>query len=259
MSLLQAFILGVLQGITEFLPISSSGHLKLGQMVLGFSHLEQFVTFDLICHLGTLFAILAVFNKEIFTLFTNNKKQFALIFIATLPLLPLYFILSKIKAIYGEPQYLGYFFLLSALLLFSGEYFAKPSTSLSSFKKRSLEALFIGLFQAIAILPAVSRSGATIAAARYLGWQREEAAKFSFFLAIPTILGGFVIEGKQILHSSSSLLSPATYLIGFLTSFIVGYFALKGVLHLFKSISLKPFALYCFIIGILATLYTHIT
>lgn len=258
MSLFQALILGILQGITEFLPISSSGHLKLAELLLGLDDLSRFVSFDLFCHLGTLFAIFAVLYKEIWAILTKDKQVFGMLFLATLPLAPLYFLLKSIKSIYGEPQYLGFFFLLSALFLFLGERFSKKPIITPSLKKRSYDALFIGIAQAIAILPAVSRSGTTIAAARYLGWEREKAAKFSFFLAIPTILGGIFIEGKEIAQSGNlGDITLNAYLVGFLSAFFVGYFVLKVLLNLFKSVSLKPFAIYCFFVGIFTIMYTH--
>lgn len=258
MSLFEALILGIIQGITEFLPISSSGHLKLAEVLLGLNNLSKLVSFDLFCHLGTLFAIFAVLHKEIWFTLTKDRKLIGMLILAILPLAPLYFLLTGIKSIYGLPEYLGFFFLISALLLFLGEHFSKKREENPSFKKRSFDALFIGLAQAIAILPAISRSGATIAAARYLGWEREKAAKFSFFLAIPTILGGIVIEGREIIKTGLGEISLNAYLIGFLSAFFVGYFVLKGLLKLFKSVSLKPFALYCLFIGIFTILYMHI-
>jgi undecaprenyl-diphosphatase len=180
-----------------------------------------------------------------------------MLFLATIPLSPLYLILKNIKSLYGQPEYLGFFFLLSAFLLFAGERFAKKQLETDVNKKKWSHALFIGIAQAIAILPAVSRSGATIAAARYLGWQREQAAKFSFFLAIPTILGGLLIEGKEIIHTGFGDISSYAYLVGFLSAFFVGYFVLKGLLKLFKTVSLKPFAVYCFFIGIFTIVYTQ--
>lgn len=255
MSLLQALFLGIIQGITEFLPISSSGHLKLGEILLGLNHLDKYIPFDLICHVGTLIAIFAVLYKEIWEVITKDRKMFGMLALATLPLAPLYFILSGIKSIYGVPQYLGYFFLVSALFLFLGEHFAKETLST---KKRFRDALFIGIAQAIAILPAVSRSGATIATARFLGWEREKAARFSFFLAIPTILGGIVIEGREISKSEGTDISFTAYLIGFLSAFLVGIVVLKALLKLLRTVTLKPFAYYCLIIGLFTIIYTSI-
>jgi undecaprenyl-diphosphatase len=256
MSYFQAFILGIVQGITEFLPISSSGHLKLIELLLGLDNLEAFVSFDLFCHLGTLFAIFTAFYKDIWYILSKDRKKFFLIILATLPLVPLYFILKPIKTLYGMPQYLGFFFLVSSLLLFLGEHFSKERHNIANDKKNKIDALIIGLAQAIAILPAVSRSGATIAAARFLGWERQNAAKFSFFLAIPTIFGGLMIEGREIYKTGFQNISIMAYAIGFLSAFLVGFFVLKILLKMLKKMSLKPFSAYLFIIGIFTIIYT---
>lgn len=255
MGVSDALILGLIQGITEFLPISSSGHLKLFEMFLGLKDLHLYVTFDLVCHLGTLFAIFAVLGKEIFGLFTKEKKMLWMLALAIAPLFPLYFLLHGIKSIYGLPQYLGYFFLLSALFLYLGEKFSAAFMV----RRSSMEALFIGCAQAIAILPAVSRSGSTMAAARLMGWEHERAAKFSFFLAIPTILGGMMVEGLEMWqHKEQILFIPLSiYFTGFATAFLVGYFVLKMLLKWIKRISLKPFAAYCLIVGLVTLFYMN--
>lgn len=259
MSIIEAILLGLLQGLTEFLPISSSGHLKLGQLLLGMDHLEGYVTFDLVCHLGTLLAILFSFRKELKELFTSNQRGIWLLFLATLPLVPLYFLFKPIKAIYGLPQYLGFFFLLSALFLFLGERFTLKKPVHSSLKRSSCEAAFIGCMQAIAILPGVSRSGSTIAAANFLGWERTAAAKFSFLLAIPTILGGLFLESLQMLNglSVSHELPFAVYFAGFSVSFLVGSLALRWLMNLLKKRTFKPFAWYCLCVGIFALVYIN--
>ncbi|MDR3624256.1 MAG: undecaprenyl-diphosphate phosphatase [Chlamydiales bacterium] len=259
MSIIEALILGIVQGITEFLPVSSSGHLKLGELFLGIKELNKYVTFDLVCHLGTLFAIFLVFYKEIWKVLTQDRKTFWMIVIATLPLAPLYFLLSGIKALYGLPSYLGFFFLLTALFLYIGEKYSKPVPETISAKRNIFEALFIGCAQAVAILPAVSRSGSTMAAARFLGWEREKAARFSFFLAIPTILGGILVETIEIIRHKEQIadISFFVYLTGFTVSFLVGWMALKLLLKLLQHFTFKPFAYYCFIVGITTLLYVN--
>ena len=251
MSPLEALLLGILQGITEFLPISSSGHLKLGEWLLGMNHLDQYIAFDLTCHVGTLLALFAVLYRDIWHVLTRDRKMLGMLMLGLLPLLPLYFFLKPIKALYGAPQYIGFFFLVTASLLFLGEALANRVKRPA---KRS-DALLIGVAQACAILPAVSRSGATMAAARSLGWDRTQAARFSFLLSIPTILGGLLIEGKELFETTGSAISPVVYGIGLVSAFVTGYFVLRGLFKLLKRMTLRPFAYYCTAVGLFTLIY----
>lgn len=248
MSLIQAILLSLLQGLAEFLPISSSGHLKLLETLFGLQDLEKLVFFDLLCHGGTLCSIFFVLRREIVETL-KDKARLQLLIIATLPLFPLVFLVKALKGLYAEPHLLGYFFLITSLILFAGEHLSKQRHV-----RPRLAALCIGLAQCLALIPGISRSGSTIAMGRFLGWERVRAAKFSFLLAIPTILGGLVLEtGKIIVGKESPPPLPCfIYIVGFVISFVVGSFMLKGVLLLFKRVSLKPFALYCAAVGIVA-------
>ncbi len=247
MDVFQAILLGILQGITEFFPVSSSGHLVLLQRLLGLQEGSDLVLFDLLCHLGTLLAIVIAFRADLVQLLTyRDKRRFWMLFIATLPLFPLVPLIPLIKSLYSYP--LGGFFLLTAVILWCGEAFSRPRKI-----HPHLQALLIGCAQGLALLPAVSRSGCTIAMGRFLGWERVKAAQFSFLLALPAILGGSILEGYKALSA------PAThpffiYLIGFVISFLVGSLMLQAALRLFRRVSLKPFALYCALIGILLLL-----
>lgn len=258
MSIIEAIILGIIQGLTEFFPVSSSGHLELGQYLLGFTHLDQYVLFDLVCHLGTLCALVFVFAKQIRET-TTSYTRLAQIAIATLPLFPLVLFFKPIKELFDQPQYLGYCFLFTALLLQLGNSLRLPVTQRNpNNTKKWGDALFIGIFQAIAIIPGISRSGATISAGRLLGWNTQEAATFSFLLAIPTILGGLVLE---ILHlSKTGFLNPSQvglyqYALGFLFSMGVGYIALKGVMLLAAKNKFGYFVWYCLLLGIVTLVY----
>jgi len=249
----KAILLGIIQGLTEFLPVSSSGHLELGQYLLGMRDLHQFILFDLICHLGTLCAIVYVFLPQIKHSFSNQTRLMQIV-IGTLPLFPLVLILKPIKSLFNQPEYLGICFLITAAFLFAGTYFhLRIRKSSSSWK----DPLTIGLFQAVAILPGISRSGATISAARLLGWQKEEAIQFSFLLAIPTILGGTALEVAQfILHPAAptAALTATQIFAGFLTSFFVGCFALKLLIRMMNQDKWIYFAWYCLFLGIVTTL-----
>lgn len=253
MSLFEAIILGIIQGITEFFPVSSSGHLILFQKLLGLNNLNHYVFFDLICHLGTLLAVVLIFFKEVKLAF-SEKRYFFQIILGTLPLFPLVLLLHPLKALFNKVELLGYFFLLTAIILYIGEHFKRKSTvSNRSYK----EALGIGCFQALAILPGVSRSGSTIAGAKLFGWKTEQAIAFSFLLSIPAILGGMILETKEIFFGSSNALvnfEPLTYLAGFATAFFTGFIALKCLIRIAIRDKFKIFIWYCAGIGFL-TLY----
>jgi undecaprenyl-diphosphatase len=256
----EAIILGLIQGITEFLPISSSGHLELGQLLLGFEDLHQYILFNLICHLGTLTSILYMLFPEIKKSLTTNRKMISQVIIGTLPLFPLVLILHPIKKIFNQPQYLGICFLFSAFLLFSGiSYQLKKEKKLKTFKW--LDALAIGVFQSIAVLPGVSRSGATISAARLLGWQKEEAFHFSFLLAIPAILGGTILELLEWIRTPSSEVFSIhlfPFIVGFMTSFAIGCLSLRLLIRLLARDQWVYFGWYCLFLGITTSLYFNI-
>lgn len=246
---LEAIFLGIIQGITEFLPVSSSGHLKLVQSLFGFQNLQNYIVFDLVCHLGTLLAIFLMFRKEIFSV---NRTRFQQVILGTLPLFPLLLIMKPIKALFNQPEYLGYFFMLTALLLYLGIRLGNERPT-----HATRDPLIIGTFQAMAILPGISRSGSTISAAKMLGWSSQEAITFSFMLAIPAILGGTILELFQIVKHSESIahISPTQYIFGFLTSFGVGYYALNLLRSLASKQKFMYFVWYCLLLGIFTTLY----
>lgn len=251
MTYIDAIILGIVQGLTEFLPISSSGHLTLVQSLLGLDNLHDFVAFDLVCHLGTLLAILCVFFRPILSLINTQRTLLGQIILGTLPLFPLVFLIKPIKSLFNQPEFLGFFFLITAFLLWCGIRFGKTQES----NNRWRDPLVIGLFQACAILPGISRSGSTVTAARLLGWSYEEALRFSFLLAIPAILGGVMIEMMQLIKSSAwPPVSPIAYIAGFVTSFTVGFGALRWLMRT-ASNKFIYFVWYCFFLGIATIFY----
>lgn len=251
----EAFFLGLIQGITEFLPISSSGHLELGQYFLGFQDLHRYIFFNLICHLGTLCAIVLMFRSKIKEVLTKDPTYCLQLLVATLPLVPLVFVLKPIKAFFDHPQYLGFCFILSGFLLFLGTYFKIRN---SEKKTRSwTDSAMIGIFQAFAILPGISRSGSTISAAQLLGWKKSEAIYFSFLLAIPAILGGTILETFQLFQAEQIQmnLSLNAFVIGFFTSFFVGYLTLRLLLRIVAQDKWIYCAWYCLGLGLLTLIY----
>ena len=254
MTTFEAIILGIIQGVTEFLPISSSGHLALGQLFFGFENLDRYLLFNVVCHVGTLCAILAVFMGEIKQL---SKKQVIQVVIGSLPLFPMVLFLKPLKVIFAEPQYLGYFFLLTALLLQLGMSFGKNADLQQLEKRKWKDPFLIGLFQVLALFPGVSRSGSTISGARLMGWSRERAITFSFLLAIPAILGAVTIESVQIFKQGGILpdITAAQYIAGFSTAFGVGYGALLLLVRLALKGQFHYFVWYCLLVGSLTLIY----
>lgn len=273
MTALDAIFLGIIQGLTEFLPVSSSGHLLLAQHLLGMRDLDRYILFDLACHLGTLLAIVLVFFRNIRQVFEGNRIRLWQVIIGTLPLFPLVLLMKPIKAAYADPAYLGFFFMLTALILFIGIRFGKtlPETlqekqalvtpldkdMIKSEKHPWRDALAIGIWQAAAILPGVSRSGSTISGAKILGWDSREAVVFSFLLAIPAILGGTTLELFKLWQEPERTisLSISHYTIGFIISFAVGLFALQLLIKLTVQNKFYYFAWYCLILGFVTTYY----
>jgi undecaprenyl-diphosphatase len=253
-----AIILGIVQGLTEFLPVSSSGHLQLVQHFLGLSKLDDYILFDLACHLGTLLAILIVFSNNIRSLFSKADFTLRLVIIGTLPLFPLVLILKPIKAFYADPSYLGFFFLITAAILFIG---CKAKAMKPATERHWKEALTIGLWQAAAILPGVSRSGSTITGARLLGWSPQEAVAFSFLLAIPAILGGTTLELYKLWSAPEAVpsLPLASYLAGFTVSFLVGMGSLKLLMRFAANDKLSYFAWYCLFLGVAVIGYMFVS
>ncbi|CRX38546.1 undecaprenyl-diphosphate phosphatase [Estrella lausannensis] len=259
MNYLQAIILGIVQGLTEFFPVSSSGHLELFQLFFGLENPKNFIFFDLICHLGTLLAIFVAFKEEIKRILFQDKAAIKAIMIALLPLFPLLLILKEVKALFDKPELLGFTFMITSVLLFISMRFKEKQKETAPKRQFSYKApLFIGLFQAFAILPGVSRSGSTIAAAKMVGWTAEEAIRFSFLLAIPTILGGALVETLSLVKEGTLLTAGYSMagpcLAGFITSFVVGLFALKTLITLGLR-AIHFFAWYCLLLSCFCLLY----
>lgn len=253
MTLFEAIILGTIQGLTEFLPISSSGHLVLGQMILDVK--IQGNEFEVVTHLGTLVSVLCIFWKEILSLILNitdkNTREYIFyIILGTIPAAIIGFgAKSYISELFDSVQLVSVALMVTGLILFFSQKVKKNSLAIDANK-----ALLIGITQAIAIIPGISRSGITICTALALGMSGKNAAKFSFLLAIPVISGAGLL---LTLDSQSNItLIPLTSLImAFLSSFVVGYICLKWLLNLLESGKFYFFGYYCFLIGLIVLLF----
>ncbi len=260
MSIFQAIFLGFLQGLTEFLPVSSSGHLVLVQKIMGIS--EPALLFDTFLHMGTLAAVLIVLWKDVWALIRQPFQRLTgLLIVGTIPTVIIAVLFKKaIEHAFTSGAFLGIGFLLTTGLLLGAEYLSSRKTAgRGEEKMKYTDAVLIGTLQGVAIFPAVSRSGSTIAGALGVGLDREFAARFSFLMAIPAILGAFVLQIKDLLpafkaHDSEALLGGIglpVVIAGTVTATVVGIFAVRFMLTLIKSRNLKGFALYTGILGVL--------
>jgi undecaprenyl-diphosphatase len=245
MSFFQALILGLVQGLTEFFPVSSSAHLRLAKWFFGLSDGEYLLYFDLLCHLGTLLALLIYLRKDVWAVLVDPKKM-GLYLLALLPLIPAYFLLKPLRIAASQPSYLGYALMITSLLLFM----ASRSPLKQEASKKWPAVLCIGVMQTIALIPGISRSGSTIAAARFFGWNLIDAARFSFLLAIPTILGGEILETLKGFPLSG--VSTPCYLAGFGASFITGLMMVRLAFWIYEKGFLRPIAWYCLAVGLIS-------
>lgn len=207
---------------------------------------------ELVVHLGTALSTIYFFRKKIRTL---EKKDFALIAIAILPLIPMYFFskgtiegLSKIK-------YIGFFLILTSFFLFKIKDRSKSIKNPDSFRRKIKDVLFIGFMQSVALVPGISRSGSTMFAASMRCWKIQEAITFSYLLSIPTILGGCVLEGLKVMRQTAYAGTLASYLAAFISSFAVGLILIGWVYKILCKGKFAPFAWYCLIAGIFITTY----
>lgn len=253
---LKALILGIVQGLTEFLPVSSSGHIELGKALLDME-LEDDLTFSIIVHFATVLSTIVVFRKQIaqliqslFTFKWNKDNQFiTYILISAIPIVFIGFTLKdKIEALFtGKLVLVGLMLLVTAALLLSTTLFKNTRGELNWWK-----ALIIGVAQAIAILPGISRSGATISMALNLGVDKEKAAQFSFLMVLLPIIGASLFEIKDIAAANAvNSIQVMPLVAGFIGSFLSGWLACTLMLKIVKQGKIQYFAYYCIIVGLI--------
>lgn len=261
MEVLDSILLGIIQGLTEFLPVSSSGHLELGKAVLGDKSIpEESLLFTVVLHFATALSTIVVFRKDIWSLLKgilkfewNEDLQFASkIAISMIPavIVGLFFEEQLEQLFGGNILLVGFMLLITAILLFFADK-AKNTNKNVSFSN----AFIIGVSQAIAMLPGISRSGATISTSVLLGNDKTKAARFSFLMVVPLIFGKIA---KDVLSGDLGLESQnfTTLSIGFIAAFISGLFACTWMISLVKKSKLSYFAIYCAIVGLIAIIYS---
>lgn len=250
MTVIQAFILGIIQGLTEFLPISSSGHLVVFQRL--FDLKEGMPTFDIAVHLATLIAVVAVLWRDVLEVVKKPLGKYALLIVAgTIPTLIIAATFhDTFKSLLESGRGLGLGFLLTGVALWYAEGLKNRGKRLQ--ETTYLDAAIVGFFQGIAILPAVSRSGLTLAGSLGRGLKRDFAIKFSFMLSIPTILAAAGKESYDVIKAGEGLAVEALPLIvGMLAAAVSGYFAVRFMLKLFTKTSLRVFSYYVIALGTL--------
>ncbi|MCB0762392.1 MAG: undecaprenyl-diphosphate phosphatase [Flavobacteriales bacterium] len=260
MTLLEAIILGIIQGLTEFLPVSSSGHLELGKALFGGDQIpEESLLFTVMVHAATALSTIVVYRKDIVQLIGgvlkfkwNDEMKYALfIVISMIPVMIVgLFFEKEVSALFdGRIVLVGCMLLVTATLLFL--------THRATHREGVIDAPkagIIGVAQAIAILPGISRSGSTIATSLLLGVSRERAARFSFLMVLPPILGAALLKTMDFFESGTqvSTIDITPLVAGFVAAFVAGVFACRWMVRIVKQSKLSYFALYCAIVGVVA-------
>ena len=250
---LEAFILGIIQGLTEFLPISSTGHLYLGRNLFGLQ--EAGLLLDTMLHVGTLLAVFVFYKNEFIKIIKNpfSKLTFLLI-VGTVPAV-IFGLAFKdyIDEISKTGVTIGWEFLITGIFLWLAD------SAKNGYKKMDdisyKDAFIIGTFQAVAIMPAISRSGMTIVAALWRKLDRETAAYFSFLLSTPAIAGAIVLQTKDLIGGQGEEISLSALLVGISASALFGYVAVRWMIGYLKKHSLKPFAIYVWVLGLLVLFF----
>lgn len=263
MDILEAIVLGIIQGLTEFLPVSSSGHLELAKSLFGEDiNGKESMTMTVVLHFATALSTIFVFRKDISELFKgifsfkwNKETQFASMILISM--IPAVIVGIKFDS-FIENLFSGKILLVGSMLMITGVLLFLADRSKNTEKDVSWsKALIIGVAQAIAILPGISRSGATIGTSVLLGVDKEKAARFSFLMVVPLIFGKMAKDSLEMINATQPIEFNYLYLLsGFIAAFIVGFLACKWMIKLVKKSKLVYFAYYCFAIGLLAIIFS---
>jgi undecaprenyl-diphosphatase len=265
MSLFQAFFLGLVQGATEFIPVSSSGHLVLTPWLLGWE--SPPLAYDTMVHWGTLVAIFAVFSRDLWGLLvagsngllnkagmarSYDRDQARLAWAIALGSLPAalagYFLADFFEELFGKPAAAAGLLLVTAGILMFSEWLSRQERNFSSIGW--LDALYVGVAQAFAIMPGISRSGATISAGLSRGVHRDAAARFSFMLSVPVIFGAGLFKLVDLMETGGLGDLGGALVVGFVTAAVTGYLCIRWLLRYLASRPLYIFAVYCLVFGI---------
>lgn len=273
MTITEGILLGLIQGLAEFLPISSSGHLAILQHIFGIEG-DQVLTFAVLLHLGTLFSLIAVYYKELWALIlelfatikdlltgkglrmhgNETRTMGVMIIVATIPTAIIGLLLNDFfSGLYNSLASIGVALILTGTVLWIVERLKPGNKSLENMKIR--DALLVGLFQSIAIAPGISRSGATIVGSLSAGLNRPLAVKFAFLISIPSILGAAVLEAPEALAQGIETSYILPILSGIIVAAVSGYIAIKTMIRLVSNKKLHIFSYYTWVVGALVLLY----
>ncbi len=279
MNLLHAFFLGLVQGITEFIPVSSSGHLLITRDILGIE--QAGLAFDVVLHLGTLVAVFTYYWKDLWLLaqdflrllcqlavypfvakkpvLYSTKEPYRILLLmlmaATIPTALIGFFFNDIfKTLFDSVHVVGYTLLITGSILWLSN---RMLTGRKQIKDMSLwDAITVGIIQGAAITPGISRSGSTIFGGLLRGFNRELATRFSFLLSVPAILGAVILEGKDVFSEGTGISELLPIIVGFIAAAVSGYIAIRFLIRLISQRKLHYFSYYCWTVGIFLILYT---
>lgn len=269
MNLIDALLLGILQGLTEFLPISSSGHLVLAKELLNLQ--SSNITFEVFVHFGTFISVIILFWQDVKMILTSllqalknplklsylfkENEHFRLAVFILLGSIPAGIIGiaydNEVEVLFNDAKFVSVMLLVTGTILYITKFANPPEGGKVGF----WSTIVIGITQAIAILPGISRSGITISSGIFAGVARENAAKFSFLLSLPVILGATALKSVEVVTSDTTFTQYMVYLIGTISAALSGYVAIKFVISILKKKKFGWFSFYCFIVGILGILF----
>ena len=267
MSIWFAALQGLVQGLTEFLPVSSSGHLVLVQALFGSGVETNYMLFNVLLHFGTLLSVVVAFWKDIKELFVeffgwirdgfriNGHPYRRFIVMLLITLVPMFLILpieSRLEAAFSSPLLVGLLLLVTAALLFLSE--KAPKKHKTEQNASWLDALIVGIGQMFAVLPGLSRSGTTICTGLFCGFSRDFAVRFAFIMSLPVVLGANILELADVIREPSLMgdASIACYAVGILVSMVSGLAAIRLVKFITKRGNFRPFVVYCTLVGTVA-------
>ena len=270
MTLLQSIVLGIIQGLTEFLPISSSAHLVITPYVLGWKiPAQEGFVFDVLVQVGTLLAVILYFRKDLYQIIVGvingliHKRPFSeptsrlgwMLVLASIPAVIAGLIFKDpVEKAFGSPVAASFLLLGTAVLLLIAEWVGKRNRLFESISW--LDALIVGLFQAVSLLPGISRSGSTITGGMVRNLDRPAAARFSFLMSVPVMLGAGALATVDLLKSPDFTGQIPTLVLGFITAAIVGYLSIRWLLAYLVKHPLYLFAIYCVVVSVTVLLFS---
>ena len=274
MSLLSSFLLGLIQGISEFLPISSSGHLSIAQNLLGLSAVgDEHLFFDVLLHLGTLLAVFVAYWHDIVEMVLEffraigdlihrrstpqtppARRLLLMIIVGTLPLFLILPLKDAIESLYYNTVFIAFALLVTGLLLFLSDRAGRGRKTEKT--ATMVDTLLVGLAQAIAVCPGISRSGMTICTGTFLGFDRRFAVRFSFLLSIPAVIGANLLDLMDAAKSGVDLAQMPVYIVGIATAAVSGYFCIRLLRLIADKGRFGYFAYYCWAVGLIALALT---